>query len=427
MKKLLVVRSALLVAAAVCVFVAIAGCGGGGGAAGGGGLSGSLEGSVFVPGGRSGLGATYLATDRSGPPAGYQPLVGATVTATVNGIGYTALTDGNGHFLISRIPSGTALIRITPPAGSSYQVFTASADILSGGRAAIGQDGSVSLLTGGASSLDVTINSLDVSAWPTVRAYVSVLDPKADAAIIGMSAGDFTFLLNGAQVGVSGLGTEMTTGANPRQVYVLTAGGSGPLPTFLKADVTATFSTKSGSATASISNATAFVPPMTDMTVSNAFKDPGYAVDQPGKWHLGADIPATVGTSVKAIARGLVVGVIISGMDGRVIVKHRVSSDLTTSGGITRDIYVIYGNITPAAVNGSVVEAGQQIGLVHLHGSDPHLHLGIRVGQTIDSPWDDADLVGGAIPAADAFGLTDGWVDPIAFMAGKTPDNTWTP
>ena len=51
MKKLLVVKAALLVVAVACVFVALAGCGVGGGA----GVvshSGSLEGNVFVPGGK---------------------------------------------------------------------------------------------------------------------------------------------------------------------------------------------------------------------------------------------------------------------------------------------------------------------------------------------------------------------------------------
>jgi hypothetical protein len=426
MNKLLVVKSALLVVAVVCLLAALAGCGGGGGSAGGG-FSGALEGSVFVPGGRSGVGATYLATDRSGPPTGYEPLPGATVTATINGTDYTTTTDANGYFLISHLPSGKATIRITPPSGSSYGVFTASADIVNGGRAVIGQDGSVSLLTGTATNLGVTVNSLDVSAWPSVRLYVSVLDPKANTAIIGMSAADFTLLLNGASVGISGVSTEMTTGSNPRQVYVLTATGSGPSPTFVKADLTAAFCGKAGSATMTISNAASFVAPLSVMTVSNAFKAAGYAVDHPGKWHMGADIPAAINVSVKAIARGEVVGVFIAGQNGRVIVKHRVSSDLTTAGGTTRDIYVVYGCILPATVMGAVVEAGQQIGIIVLHGEGDHLHLGIRVGQAIDSPWDDGPLVAGAIPAADAFGLTDGWVDPIAFMAGKTPDNSWTP
>lgn len=426
MKKLLVVKSALLVVAAACVLAVLAGCGGGGGATGGG-FSGVLEGSVFVPGGRSGGGAAYMATDRSGPPAGYEPLVGATVTATVNGVGYTATTDATGYFIISHLPAGTASIRITPPVGSGYREFTASTSIVNGGRAAIGQDGSVSLLTGTATNLDVTINSLDISAWPTVRAYVSVLDPKADAAIIGMSAADFTLALNGTAVGVSGIRTEMTAGADPRQIYVLTATGSGSSPTFLKADIAAAFSGRSGSATASISNAASFVLPLSTMTVSNPFKAVGYAVDHPGKWNMGADIPAAENASVKAIARGVVVGVIISGMNGRVIVNHRVSSSIAISGGTTRDIYVVYGCVTPATVMGAVVEAGQQIGLIHLHGEGNHLHLGIRVGQAIDSPWENSDLVGGSIPAADGFGLTDGWVDPIAFMGNHTPDNTWEP
>lgn len=411
-----------LVVALCMIIVALAGCGSGTGS--GSHLRGTLEGNVFVPSSRSGAGTAYLTMDRSGAPTGYEPLVNATVTVTIAGGSYTTITDVNGRFIISGLPAGTAAVKITPLAGSAFREFTTSANIVSGSHSAIGQDGNISLISGAATSLGVTINSVDISAWPIVRVYVSVLDPKANAAIIGMSSSNFSLKLNDAAVSGVGVSTEMTTGSDPRQVYVLTATMTGAKAALVRADLSATYCGRTGSATGSSATATPFLSPMAKMTVSNSFKDLDYAAHHAGKWHMGADIPAAVDTHVNAVAKGQVVGVYLSGMLSRVIVRHHLSSDMSIAGGKTRDIYVVYGCITPSVVNGAVVEAGQLIGTVHLHGSDPHLHIGVRVGQTISTAWDDGNLVGGLIPAADTFGLTDGWVDPITFFAQKSPDNS---
>ena len=142
-----------------------AGCGGGGGAGppGAGGY-GSIEGDVFVPSGRSG--AAFAAADRGSPPAGYEALVGATVRATLGAVNRTAATDASGHFVISGVPAGRASVRITPPAGASYHEFISSVDVTAGATAPIGQDGEVSLLSGTAASVSVTVDSVDTSGWP---------------------------------------------------------------------------------------------------------------------------------------------------------------------------------------------------------------------------------------------------------------------
>lgn len=417
-----------LVAALICVCIAIAGCGGGGAVQGGASLTGTVEGNVFMPGNRSGSGAAFLAMDRSGPPSGYEPVVGATVTATVGDVPYRGVTDGNGHFAIAGVPEGLASVSVTPPAGSGFREFTTTVSVLAGGRVKIGQDGDVSLLTGTAGDLGVAINSVDASLWPTVRAHVTVLDPDADAAIIGMAMSNFALRLNDQDVVAFTLSTEMTVGANPHQVYVLMATMSGAEAGYVRAELSANYSGRTGSASGASGVAATFVAPLGNRVVSNSFKDPDYATDRPGKWHMGADIPAPENTRVNAAARGVVTQVIMSQQETGVVVRHRVSSDLQTAGGTTRNTYVLYGCITPTVtVVGSVVEPGQEIGRLRLHSDGSRLHLGLRVGEAITSAWGDGNLDGGQIPVADAFGLTDGWTDPVSFLAGHTPDNIWVP
>ncbi len=425
MSRYTVSKIALLVATA-CVIMAVVGCGGGGGASSGTSLTGSLSGNVFVPGTRSAQGAAFVTMDRSGAPDGYSPMVGATVTVVAGGRTYSTTTDANGHFLLSGLPTGTASVRITPPAGSGYSEFTTSASIASGANVAIGQDGSVSLVTGSATSLGVTVNSVDTSNWPTVRTYVSVLDPKADAAVMGLASGDFSLLLNDRSVSAT-VTTETTTGDHPRRVYVLTSTMSGSKADFLRAEISASYCGKTGSASGTAGTATAFIAPLGTASVSYGFKDSRYATAHPGKWHMGADISAAEGTRVNAAARGIVVVVISAMQDTGVVIKHRVTANLAVSGGATKDIYVLYGCINPSVAAGDIVQPGQEIGRLRLHGDGYRLHLGLRVGESITSAWGDGSLVSGQIPAADANGLTDGWTDPISFFSSKTPDNAWDP
>lgn len=425
MSRCTVAKIALLIMAG-CMIIAVVGCGGGGGTSSGVSLTGSLSGSVFVPSSRSGDCAAFVTLDKSGAPSGYSPMVGATVTVVAGGRTYTTTTDANGHFLLSGLPTGTASVRITPQAGSGYSEFTTSALITAGSSATIGQDGSVSLITGSATSLGITVNSVDTSDWPIVRTYVSVLDPKANAAIIGLASGDFSLQLNDNSVSAT-VTTQTTTGDNPRQVYVLTSTMSGSKADFMRAEISATYCGKTGSGTGSVGTASAFIAPLGSAPVSYGFKDSSYASAYPGKWHMGADITADEGTRVNAAAKGIVVLVVSAMQDTGVVIKHRVTSDLAISGGTTRDIYVLYGCINPCVAYGDVVEPGQKIGTLRLHADGSRLHLGLRVGESITSAWGNGSLVNGQIPAADANGLTNGWTDPIAFFSDKTPDNTWDP
>lgn len=421
-KTALLPKAVFVVMLAACVVVV--GCGGGGGRTTGTAFYGSIEGNVFVPGDRSGAAP---AVDRGAPPAGYSALGGAAVSATVGSETRTATTDANGHFVVSGLPVGRASIRIVPPTGESFRDFTALVDVAAGTTTTIGSDGDISLLSRTVAVLEVTVDSVDVSAWPTVRAHVSVLDPQADAAVIGMAVADFALVLNGATANVSGITTEMSAGAKPHRVYVLSAAASGANPGFARAEINAGFCDRTGAASGYSSTPTAFISPIPGATVAFAFKDARYAAVIPGKWHMGADLPANVNTRVNAVAVGEVTAVIVSGQDTGVVVLHKVSADIATAAGATRDVYVLYGCTAPSVAVGATVEPGQAIGNLRSHTDGSRLHLGLRVGDSILSAWGDGNLVGGLIPAADAFGLTDGWTDPIEFLADKTPDNTWTP
>lgn len=421
-----VVVKVAVVIVAVIVCMVISGCGGGSGAKGISGY-GTLAGNVFVPG--SGLVGANGAGNRSEPPLGYVALSDVTVTATVNHIDYTGVTDLKGHYSIPMIPAGSASVRITPPSGSGYREYTTTVNIPSKEIATIGLDGAVSLLSTSANNLSVTADSVDISQWPIVTATVSVLDPKADAGVLGMGAGNFTFTVGGGGVTVTSIHTEMTTGPNPRLIYVLTGTASGSRPTQTTAKLVAYYCGRTGSADRTVEYEVpeTFLDPMSSTTVSYGFKDPNYANAHPGKWHLGTDLTASEGTKVSAVAKGYVVFVLTSGQDTSVVVKHRVTTDQSTTGGPTRDIYVFYGCITPIVGAGSTVVPGQEIGTLRYHSEGSHLHLALRVGENIASTSGEANLVGGVIPPADANGLTDGWTDPTIFLHNKTPDNTWNP
>jgi len=416
------VPSSLVVAAALlAACFAITGCGGGGGSTGGTAFYGSIEGNVFVPGDRSGA---SLAVDRGDSvPVGYSPLSGATITATVGAEVRTGTTDAAGHFLISGVPQGRATLRVTPPAGKGFREYSSQVDVAAGKCAKIGSDGRISLLSALATRLTMTIDSVDASAWPTVVAHVSIMDPQADAALIGLCARDFTLVINGSAAAISSIATETSAGVDPHQTYVLTMTASGDDPGYARAEFSAAFCGRTGSGNGYSAMPTSFVQPMPGASLSVAYKAASYATAHPGKWHMGADMPGSINARVSAIAEGEVTAILISGEDGGVVVRHKVSADISTADGATRDIYVFYGGITPTVAGGATVEPGQALGHLRSHSEGPHLHLGVRIGQGITSAWD-GTLVGGSIPAEDAFGLTDGYTDPVAFLTSKAPDNT---
>lgn len=93
--------------------------------------------------------------------------------------------------------------------------------------------------------------------------------------------------------------------------------------------------------------------------------------------HLGTDFRAAIGDKVPVANRGKVV---FSGdlfyTGGTVIIDHGL------------DVFTVYGHLSkPTAINGSMVERGEVIGLSGNTGrtSGPHLHWGVKIqGQYID-------------------------------------------
>ncbi len=421
MRNALLCKAVVVVALAACV--AVAGCGGGGSGSGGNGF-GSVEGNVYVPSGTLG----GAAADR-GTPAGYQPLVGATVHVNGANGDHTAYTGSNGHFSVGGLTAGAATVTVTAPAGQSFRDLTTTVNVVAGGKSEIGGDGNVTLLSNAAVDLTVTIDSIDVSNWPTVRVTVSVLDPHANKALMGMRAGDFTLSLDGANASITGFLAGTSTGADSHRTYRLSALASGADASSVTAAVTAQFCSRTGSANTHSAMPAAFLPAIASTTVINAFKAAHYADTHPGKWHMGVDLQASANTRVSAVAVGQVIAVIIPGgstHDTGVVVHHKLAANVTTGSGATRDIYVLYGCVVPTVGGSDVVAPGQQIGLVDTYTGGSRLHLGVRVGQDITSVWD-GSLVGGGIPTADAYGLTDGWTDPLPFLAAHSPDNDWAP
>lgn len=157
---------------------------------------GSIEGYVYVPESPT-EGKSIILRDSPRAPAGYKPLVGATVG--VEGSSNTTTTDIYGYFILIDISIGTIIINITPPSGSGYQPLIISVEVILDSIVGIGNDGSVSLPSENADYWDVTINRIDTSNWPEVKVYVQVIDPINDSPIIG--ANDFKVDINGHEIG----------------------------------------------------------------------------------------------------------------------------------------------------------------------------------------------------------------------------------
>jgi len=157
---------------------------------------GSVEGHVYVPESPT-EGKSIILRDSPQAPAGYKPLVGATVG--VEGSSNTTTTDIYGYFILIDISIGTIIINITPPSGSGYQPLIISVEVILDSIVDIGNDGSVSLPSENADYWDVTINRIDTSNWPEVRVYVQVIDPINNSPIIG--ANDFEVDINGYEIG----------------------------------------------------------------------------------------------------------------------------------------------------------------------------------------------------------------------------------
>lgn len=388
----------------------ISGCGGGGGAS----SRGIIEGYIYVPDSGRGEAAT-----------GYTALAWATIKVTVDDKEYPGtVTDSDGHFTIYNLPSGKASLQITPPTGSKFNSLTTSIDVAGGQTSNVGK---VTLLSNTATGLTMSIDKIDITDWPTLSIKTTVNDPVSSISLLGLRTQNFTLTVNGSPVSLSSINMD---GNDPNKKYILKANMSSSMIGTLNVQVDTSFSSKTGSATDSlvITSPSAFVSPLENMTsVVYSFKDPDYTAQYPARWFQGTDIQAAVGTRVNAVANGVVTLLIVSGDDTALVVHHRVSNSINTADGSTQDFYVLYGCITPTVGSGAILGAGQKIGTVRTNGYGSHLHLGIRVDQGMVSARPYGNLVDGKIPSADAYGLTDGWVDPITFLNANSPDPFWNP
>ena len=87
----------------------------------------------------------------------------------------------------------------------------------------------------------------------------------------------------------------------------------------------------------------------------------------------------------------------------------------------------MYGSVNAGVSNGDVVDVGEPLGRLKYRADGSRLQLAVRIGEEITSAYPMQNLVGGQIPPADAYYLTDGWIDPISFFATHSPDNNWPP
>lgn len=138
-------------------------------------------------------------------------------------------------------------------------------------------------------------------------------------------------------------------------------------------------------------------------------------------YHTGSDMMADVGTSVYAIADGVVKIRSVNGWGiGNValIIEHK-----TMTGVVFR---VIYGHITTSKNVGNTVKAGAQIGAIGAWSNGSHLHFGV-LAPSLTVPVTDANYMGRWKDSK--FGIKEngyydnGLIDPIWFITHNAPDN----
>lgn len=176
----------------------LAGCGGGGGSKKF--ATGSIEGYVYVPeqGGRNS--SSVRLTREATPPLGYSALYGAEIKVEIDGRVVQTRTDRFGHFKVEGLPTGQAKVTVTPPLSgpiglAEFFTFTTTMEVKANTTAYIGADGNISLISISADHLEVTVNQIDTADFPTVRAYISVVDPIRNTPIIGLAPNNFEILV----------------------------------------------------------------------------------------------------------------------------------------------------------------------------------------------------------------------------------------
>lgn len=160
-----------------------------------------------------------------------------------------------------------------------------------------------------------------------------------------------------------------------------------------------------GSATSTL------LPPVREACVSSPF-GPRIMPNRPlaGSFHYGIDLPAPVGSAVKAVGPGTVIRTQRRGLGGlEMLIQH--------DGYV--GIYSHLGSITPAlAEGGQFVYGGERIATVGMTGLTygPHLYFGMMVG---DRPVDPAPYLKVQACGATRFVDRDGRIAPTRIFARK--------
>jgi len=144
---------------------------------------------------------------------------------------------------------------------------------------------------------------------------------------------------------------------------------------------------------------------------------PGYPPYVNDHYHIGQDIPANVGDTVRAIADGEVISISgpgyshgwdhdIGDNNVGILVRHKLKDET--------EFLALYGHVHSGVSIGDPVRAGEAFATIGPYGSIPHLHFGIRSGGTVPpSPW-------GSMPLS-KWPDTNGFVDPIEWITTKEP------
>jgi murein DD-endopeptidase MepM/ murein hydrolase activator NlpD len=242
-------------------------------------------------------------------------------------------------------------------------------------------------------SLDATLRSIDPSWRGMTEPGVDPTGPSAGAA-----TAPFGEIL--ASTAATAAGSDATASGGPDATAGLTTiGGS-----FSASALTSIRPTG-----ATVGAADRVVSPVPGSRISQDFGPTSFKGEPPATvdgvryahYHDGVDYAAPLGTPVRAIAAGTVVG---AGRvaDGAVIVRIR-HGDGSES---------LYGHLDadlPVRV-GDRVEVGDRIGMIGMtgHTTGPHLHLELNVhGRTVDPQrWIDAGRLPGANVVADSASAT---------------------
>jgi len=146
--------------------------------------------------------------------------------------------------------------------------------------------------------------------------------------------------------------------------------------------------------------------PLPNQPIARILADPGYPYVFKSE-HTGVDFMAPVGTSVKSMCDGSVIGNYTSRevVNAFLIVKHNCAG---------RQLFGYYGHIASSLGTNSQVKAGDIVGTVRTYGSNNHhLHFGINTNQ-LSRGWGRTSLGTNRQQMLNA-----GWLDPLEFLKGK--------